>query len=146
MSLAVPAVAGLVVLGGFVIRVLFEHGQLDAAAGRLAYAVRVPYAVALPACVATEVLVRGLIALRDTPTPLLTSSVRLSCRGALMAGLLGPLGVVASPVSFADAASVETVALACILFAKLRRPSAASWRLGRPPRLDQSDAAAVWGG
>jgi putative peptidoglycan lipid II flippase len=66
----------LIHLGRPVIRILFVHGQFHAAAGALTYAVLTPYALALPAYVATEVLTRGLIALRDTRTPLATNTAR----------------------------------------------------------------------
>ena len=121
MALAVPALAGLMLFGRPVIHLLFEHGKFDAAAGALTYAVLVPYAIALPAYVGTEVLTRGLIALRDTRTPLLTNSVQLAGRTALILLLLVPLGVLAIPTAFAIAASAETLALATVLLLKLRR-------------------------
>lgn len=111
----------ILAVGSVATAVLNSRSQFDAAAGALTYAVLVPYAAALPAYVATEVLVRGLIALRDTRTPLITNTIQLAGRGALMAALLGSLGVIAVPVAFATAASVETMALACILFLKMRR-------------------------
>ncbi len=109
--------------------ILFEHGKFDAAAGALTYAVLVPYAVALPAYVATEVIVRGLIALRDTRTPLLTNTAQLAGRAAIIALLLGSIGVLAIPVAFAVTASVETVILGVVLLLKLRhrmRPGGAA--------------------
>jgi putative peptidoglycan lipid II flippase len=72
IALAIPAALGLLLLRGPVIRVLFEHGKFGAAAGSLTGKVLVAYAIALPAAVTTEVLARGLIALRDTRTPLLS--------------------------------------------------------------------------
>ena len=118
---AVPALLGLVVLGRTTIRILFEHGEFDAAAGSLTYDVLVAYAVALPAYVATEVITRGLIALRDTRTPLLTNTVQLAGRAVLIALLLDRHGAVAIPIAFAVTASVETVALGAVLLTKLRR-------------------------
>ncbi|MEA2530273.1 MAG: putative peptidoglycan lipid flippase, partial [Thermomicrobiales bacterium] len=52
VGLAVPALLGLVVLGRPTIRILFEHGEFDVAAGSLTYDVLTAYAVALPAYVA----------------------------------------------------------------------------------------------
>ncbi|MGN6673840.1 MAG: murein biosynthesis integral membrane protein MurJ [Thermomicrobiales bacterium] len=120
-ALAVPAAVGLVFLGQPTIRILFEHGKYDADAGALTYRVLVAYAVALPAYVATEVITRGLIALRDTRTPLVTNSLQLAGRAAFIAALLGSMGVRAIPLAFAVMASVETVALGMILLWKLRR-------------------------
>ncbi len=121
--LAIPALVGLIILGRPVIHLLFEHGKFGAGAGSLTYAVLVPYAVALPAYVATEVLTRGLIALRDTRTPLLTNSAQLAGRALIIAALLGTAGVLAIPIAFAVAASVETVVLGTVLMLKLQ------WRL-----------------
>jgi putative peptidoglycan lipid II flippase len=127
MALALPALLALLLLGRPVIHLLFEHGKYDAAAGALTYAVLVPYAIGLPAYVATEVLSRGLIALRDTWTPLVTNSVQLALRAALLALLLPDLGVVAIPTAFALAAVLETGALFAVLLVKLgrRTPTAA---------------------
>ena len=122
VTLALGAVAGLLLLGRLVIRVLFERGAFDAAAGDLTYRVLVVYAVALPAYIATEVITRGLIALRDTRTPLLTNSGQLIGRIVLIAVLLRPLGVVAIPAAFALTSTLETLALGAVLWRKLARP------------------------
>jgi len=119
--LAIPALLGLIILGRPTITILFEHGKFDAAAGSLTYAVLVLYAVALPAYVGTEVIVRGLIALRDTRTPLLTNSFQLAGRAAIIAMLLDSMGVLAIPIAFAVTASVETVALGTVLLLKMQR-------------------------
>jgi putative peptidoglycan lipid II flippase len=122
VALALGAVAGLLLLGRLVIRVLFERGAFDAAAGDLTYRVLVVYAVALPAYIATEVITRGLIALRDTRTPLLTNSGQLIGRIVLIAVLLRPLGVVAIPAAFALTSTLETLALGAVLWRKLAQP------------------------
>ena len=123
--LAVPAVIGLVILGRLAIRVLFEHGKFHGPAGTLTYDVLAIYSVALPAYVASEVLIRGLIALRDTRTPLLTNTGQLLGRGAIMALLIGAQGVLAVPIAFAVMASIETVALAAIMLTKMQSRIAA---------------------
>jgi len=121
MALAVPALLALLVLGRPVIRLLFEHGKFGAATGDLTFAVLVPYALALPAYVASEVLVRSLIALQDTRTPLFTNSAQLATRAGLMALLLGTLDIRAIPTAFALAAVAESLALATVLFVKVQR-------------------------
>jgi putative peptidoglycan lipid II flippase len=121
IRLALPGVLGLILLGREVIRVLFEHGKFDAAAGSLTYDVLVAYAVALPAYVATELITRGLIALRDTRTPLLTNTAQLLGRATIVAVFLDAWGVVAIPIAFATTAAVETLLLGTILLLKLRR-------------------------
>jgi putative peptidoglycan lipid II flippase len=121
IALAVPALLGLVFLGRPVIHLLFEHGKFGAAAGTLTYRVLAAYAIALPAYVGTEVITRGLIALRDTRTPLITNSVQLAGRAVIIVLLLGSTGVLAIPIAFALTASMETVVLGAVLLLKLQR-------------------------
>ncbi|HEX5505525.1 MAG TPA: murein biosynthesis integral membrane protein MurJ [Thermomicrobiales bacterium] len=121
VALALPALLGLLVLGRPVIRVLFEHGKYGADAGALTYAVLVPYAIGLPAYVATEVVTRGLIALRDTRTPLVTNSLQFAGRAVLISLLLDVAGVRAIPLAFAVSAAVEAAALGTILLVKVQR-------------------------
>jgi len=85
--------------------------------------VLVAYAIALPFYVATEVITRGLISLRDTRTPLFTNSGQLILRIILISVLLSSMGVVAIPAAFAISSTVETLALALVLFLKLRSRS-----------------------
>ena len=75
----------------------------------------------MPFFVATEVITRGLIALRDTRTPLITNTLQLIGRGALMALLVGAIGVTAIPLAFVASASAETLALGSVLLIKLQR-------------------------
>ena len=121
LILAVPAVIGLLVLGRPTIRVLFQHGSYGAVAAGLTYSVLVPYAIGLPAYVLTEVVTRGLIALRDTRTPLLTNSIQLLGRATIMAITLGAVGVRAIPIAFAVMASVEALILLGVLSVKVQR-------------------------
>jgi putative peptidoglycan lipid II flippase len=120
VGLAIAALTALLLLGRITIRFLFERGMFDAAAGDLTYQVLVIYAVGLPAYVATEVVTRGLIALRDTRTPLLTNTGQLIGRGVLIALLLGPLGVLAIPLAFAVTSTLETLTLTAVLWRKLQ--------------------------
>jgi putative peptidoglycan lipid II flippase len=120
IALALPAVAALIVLGRPTIRILFEHGEFTAAAGDLTYQVLVAYAIGLPFYVATEVITRGLIALRDTRTPLFTNSGQLVLRIVLITLLIGQMGTVAIPTAFAISASLETLILGTIMFSRLQ--------------------------
>jgi putative peptidoglycan lipid II flippase len=119
--LSLPAVAFLLLAGRHVIHTLFEHGQFGTAAGSLTYNVLVSYAVALPAYVAAEVLSRGLIALRDTRTPLFTNTAQVVGRALIMAALIGSAGALAIPRAFAVMATLEAVALGVVLAARIRR-------------------------
>ncbi|RPI83781.1 MAG: murein biosynthesis integral membrane protein MurJ [Chloroflexi bacterium] len=130
IGLALPAAVALIFLGRLVIRLLFERGEFTPAAGDLTYQVLVVYALGLPFYVATEVVTRGLIALRDTRTPLLTNTGQLILRIALLSILLARFGAVSIPAAFAASAAVETVILTTVLLVKLRR------HLGRIMRVD----------
>jgi putative peptidoglycan lipid II flippase len=119
IGLAVLAFLGLFLLGRPAIQFLFERGEFDAAAGDLTYRVLLVYAAALPAYVSTEVVTRGLIALRDTRTPLLTNILQLGGRAAIMSLFLENAGVLVIPLALAITATLETVALGAVLFARL---------------------------
>jgi putative peptidoglycan lipid II flippase len=121
IALALPAAGALLLLGRPVIRILFEHGQFDAAAGELTYRVLTIYALALPAYVLTEVVTRGLIAMRDTRTSLATNTAQLLARTLFIALFIEQRGVLAIPLAFAVTASLETVALTFTLFWRLNR-------------------------
>jgi putative peptidoglycan lipid II flippase len=123
IGLALPAVAALLLLGRPTIRILFERGEFTSLAGDLTFSVLVAYAIGLPFYIATEVITRGLIALRDTRTPLFTNVGQLVLRILLISSLIGTLSVVAIPAAFAISASLETLILATILFLKLRSRS-----------------------
>jgi putative peptidoglycan lipid II flippase len=120
IALALLALAALYWLGRPVIQILFERGEFGAEAGDLTFQVLLAYAIALPAYVSTEVISRGLIALRDTRTPLLTNLVQLAGRMTIMALFVGHYGVVTIPAALAITATVETVLLGVVLFVKLR--------------------------
>jgi putative peptidoglycan lipid II flippase len=71
--------------------------------------------------VAAEVLVRGLIALRDTRTPLVTNTVQVAGRAAIMSWLISTQGVIAIPIAFASMATAEAVVLGVLLGIRMRR-------------------------
>ena len=120
IALALLAFLALAYLGRTTIHILFERGQFNAAAGDLTYRVLLVYAIALPAYVATEVVVRGLIALRDTRTPLVTNTLQLGGGALIMAIFVQRAGVLAIPAALAITASLEALALGGILLFKLQ--------------------------
>jgi putative peptidoglycan lipid II flippase len=120
VALSILALLALLFLGRSVIRILFERGQFGVAAGDLTYAVLLTYAVALPAYVGAEVISRGLIALRDTRTPLVTNLLQLAGRAAIMSLLVGRYGVVTIPAALAVTATLETLLLGGVLWVRLR--------------------------
>ena len=118
--LALAAILGFVVLGRTTIRLLFEHGEFTASAGDLTARVLLLYALGLPSYVATEVLVRALIAMRSPQTQLLTNTLQLLLRIALVSTLIGPLDTAAIPVAFVVSAVLETAALLLLALRRAR--------------------------
>jgi putative peptidoglycan lipid II flippase len=121
LVLALLALGAILLLGRLTIRVLFEHGKFDALTGDLTFQVLTVYAFALPAYVATELVTRGLIALRDTRTPLLTNTLQILFRFGFMFFAIDRLGVLAIPAAFAISAALETLLLTTIFLTRLGR-------------------------
>lgn len=117
--LVLPAIVGIFVVGQETIRVLFERGEFTASDGSLTFELLKVYALALPAYVATDIVTRGLIALRDTRTPFLVNVAQQCARALIIAALIDGQGVRAIPIAMVVTASVETVVLAFILWRRL---------------------------
>lgn len=120
-SLSLVAFGVIYVLGRPAIRLLFEHGQFDATAGDATYAALLIYALGLPSHIATEIISRGLIAMRDTRTPLFTNLGQLLGRATIMAIFVPRIGLYAIPLALVVSSTLETIALGIILTRKLRR-------------------------
>lgn len=120
-SLSLLAFVTIYFLGRTVISVLFERGAFDAAAGDATYSALLLYALGLPSHITTEIVSRGLIALRDTRTPLFTNIGQLIGRATLMAIFVPRIGLYAIPLAFVISSTLETIALSIILTRKLRR-------------------------
>jgi putative peptidoglycan lipid II flippase len=136
IALAIPALLVLVLLGRLGIQILFVHGKFTEAAGDLTYRVLIAYAVGLPAYVATEVITRGLIATRDTRTPLVTNLIQLGGRALVMIVLIARIGIIAIPVALAVTATVEMLIQGAVLLLRLRRRIQ---RMPEPPARITSD-------
>ncbi len=136
--LATGAALMLALSGRWLIRLLFERGRFDAAAGDLTALLLIVYIAGLPAYVATEVLTRGLIALHDTQTPLVTNCAQLMGRIALIRVWLEPWGVVAIPAAFALTSALETLTLGMALRWRMRvnverwKVERGTWNVGAP--------------
>ena len=125
-SLSLVAMGSIYWLGRDLIRILFEHGEFTADAGDQTYRVLVIYALGLPIHIGTEILSRGLIALRDTRTPLFTNIGQLISRATIMSYLIGEIGLFAIPIAFIASSTLETIALGTVYLFKLHRRIAAT--------------------
>ena len=121
VALAIPAQLAILVVGRQVIALLFERGSFTRAAGDLTYTVLLTYTIALPAYVCTEVITRGLLALEDTRTPLITNIGQLAGRVLILTLFVDTLGVSAIPIALAVTAAMETLLLGAMLLRQLHR-------------------------
>jgi putative peptidoglycan lipid II flippase len=114
-----PAAVGLLVLGGPVIALLFEHGRFTAAdTARTLYVLRF-LSLGLLGYGATHLLTRAFYALRDTRTPVAISAVAVGVNIALDYALIGPLGVGGLALATALAGLIQMALLAWMLQRRL---------------------------
>ncbi len=118
----VPAIAGLLLLGGGAIRLLFERGSFTSADSVRTAAVLGSYALGLLAYGWDYVGVRACYALGRTGLPIVGAVASMATNAALDAALVGPLGAPGLALASAVAGAVD----AAILFVFLRRQ--VEWR------------------
>jgi putative peptidoglycan lipid II flippase len=75
--ITIPAAVGLMVLRVPIIRVLFEHGQFQAASTSLTARALLYYAIGLPAFAAIKLIVPGFYSTQDTRTPVVVAAYSL---------------------------------------------------------------------
>jgi putative peptidoglycan lipid II flippase len=110
-TIAAIGVPVFLLLGRPLVTMLFEHGAYTRQDGDLTYALVVAFAWGLPFHALTEVVTRGLLALRDTRTPLVTNVIQLILRGTAMWLLIEPWGLTVVPWSLTITAAGECVIL-----------------------------------
>jgi putative peptidoglycan lipid II flippase len=120
-TLSLAAMAIIYFFGRSVIHLLFERGQFDAAASDMTHAALMIYMLSLPMHVGTEIISRGLIAMRDTRTPLFTNIGQLIGRALIMAFFVYRIGLFAIPLAFVISSSLETLVLGFIFMRKLQQ-------------------------
>jgi putative peptidoglycan lipid II flippase len=109
------------ILGRFLVRLLYEHGEYTRADGDLTYTLVLAFLWGLPFYAVTEVLTRGLLALHDTRSPLLTNVVQLGGRALAMWLLIDRWGLSVIPWTLTISAAIETVLLAYVLWVRIQR-------------------------
>jgi len=102
-------------LGRPLVTLLFEHGAYTRQDGDLTYTLAIAFAWGLPFHALTEVVTRGLLALRDTRTPLLTNLLQLGLRGGAMWLLIERWGLTVIPWSLTMTAAGECLLLWLLL-------------------------------
>jgi len=99
VGLALPATLGLIVLGGPIVRVLFQHGAFTAQDTAATAPALIWLALGLPAHVLVKALSPAFFARDDTLTPLLSTlkGIAVAVLAALLLGrLFGAAGIAAS--------------------------------------------------
>jgi putative peptidoglycan lipid II flippase len=132
LALTIPAAILLAVLGGPLIRLLFQHGAFTKHSSSLTELALIGFVVGLPGTAAAELISRGFYALKDTKTPLFMDTLTLGVRYGLTLFLLNllinnKLIILAIPLSTSLAATFQAVLVAVILF----------WRLNRAVKNDK---------
>jgi len=115
LALAIPAAAGLVLLGRPLLALLYQRGAFDAAATEGVYQALRMYAVGLAGHSCLELVARAYFAEKDTVTPLLLAmgSAILSIVLGLL--LMAPLGYAGLALANSIAITLEVLALLFIL-------------------------------
>ncbi|MGE5601599.1 MAG: murein biosynthesis integral membrane protein MurJ [Nitrososphaerales archaeon] len=118
LALAVPAAAGLILLGRPLLALLYQRGSFDTAATQAVYATLRMYALGLTAHCCLELAARGYFAMKDTVTPLLlatASAVVNILLGLILMRSLGDQGL-----ALANSVAVTLEVLALLFFLRPR--------------------------
>jgi putative peptidoglycan lipid II flippase len=117
--IAVPATVGLVVLGGPIVRMLFQRGEFSAAEALFTTQALAGYAVGLPAFSATRIAAQTFYALGDTRTPVAVGFASVAANVALALALMWPLQHVGLALASSLSAYVNFVGLYWLLRRRL---------------------------
>lgn len=117
--LATMSALALIGWGRWLIRLIFEHGAFDSAAGDLTFAILQLFALGLPIYVIVEITGRALVALGDARTPLIANGAQLLTRIGVATLLWPMVGVLAVPIATVASGIVEVSILCGILWKRL---------------------------
>ncbi|HYC06385.1 MAG TPA: murein biosynthesis integral membrane protein MurJ, partial [Candidatus Binatia bacterium] len=119
--LTVGAAVGLVLLGGFLIRLFLGGGAFDDAAIDRTTGVLVVFALSIPLESMTHLLSRALYATRTTLLPSIASVVGFGATVYVAGSLVPSIGIAAIPASFTAGMAVKVAILTVALVPRLRR-------------------------
>ena len=141
---AVPATVGLVVLGGPIVRLLFQRGEFTASDGVLTAQALAGYAVGLPAFSGTRIAAQTFYALGDTRTPVWVGFISVAVNVVLALALMWPLQHVGLALASSLSSYVNLLGLCWQLRRRLDGPSGPDlwWSLGRT--VIASAVLALW--
>jgi putative peptidoglycan lipid II flippase len=121
--------SALALIGGgrWLIRLIFERGAFDSAAGDLTFAILQVFTLGLPIYVIVEISGRAMVALGDARTPLMANAAQLLSRLGVAMALWPTVGVLAVPIATVASGVVEVTILCGMLFYRLHTP--AEWHI-----------------
>ena len=120
IALAVPATAGLILLGRPLIALLYQRGSFDATATDAVYGTLRMYALGLTAQCCLELAARTFFAQKDTITPLVLATGSAVLNILLGIALMGPLGQNGLALANSVAVTLEVLALLFIMGRRLQ--------------------------
>ena len=142
--LTIVAAVGLVVVGGLAIRILLGGGAFDEADIARTAGVLAVFALAIPLESMTHLLSRAVYATHNTLLPSIASVTGFVVTVVVAEALVGRLGILAIPASFAAGMGVKVAILGVVLvprMARIGRPPAATPMAHRAGRLGLSGPA-----
>ena len=141
---AIPAAVGLVLLGGPIVRVLFQRGEFSAADAMLTAQALTGYAVGLPAFSATRIAAQTFYALGDTRTPVVVGFLSVAVNVVLALLLMWPMRHTGLALASSLSSYVNVLGLCWLLRRRLDGPSRPrSLALARPHARGLRAARAV---
>jgi len=117
-----PATVGLLVLGGPIVGLLFEHGAFTVDDGARTLGALRFLSLGILGYGMTYLATRAFYALQDTRTPMVISSVAVAVNIALDLLLIGPMGVDGLALATAVAGTVQLVISLAVLARRLDTP------------------------
>jgi putative peptidoglycan lipid II flippase len=141
---AIPAAVGLVLLGGPIVRLLFQRGEFSAADAVLTAQALTGYAVGLPAFSATRIAAQTFYALGDTRTPVVVGFLSVAVNVVLALLLMWPMRHTGLALASSLSSYVNVLGLCWLLRRRLDGPRGRDlWRsLART--LAASALLALW--
>ena len=141
--ITLPAMAGLIVLRGPIIELLFQRGAFDAQATRLTADALLYYGVGLWSFAALRVVLNLFFALQDTRTPLKVAVLSVTANLIFGLALMGPMGHNGLALALALASAAQ---LALLVSALRRKMGALGWHAVAFSIARSGVCAAVMGG
>jgi len=126
LFIALPSMAGLIILREPIVSVLFERGQFDAMATRMTCQALLYYTLGLWAFSGIRVVVSAFYALQDTRTPVKVATWCLAANALFSVALMGPMGHGGLALSLSLASALQLFLLLRLL------PADGSGRFLRP--------------